>query len=203
MGRTSTARDRLIDAAGTLMGDRGYAALGVAEICARADVRKGSFYHFFESKQALTVEAVEAQWQRRRATWLDCLGGDLPAVRRIERLVRAQVDSQRADKRDIGAVQGCLFGNLALELSNSDEVVRARVAEVFDAQIALLTAALRDAEAEGSIPPGAATPATARSVVAQIEGMVLFAKLANDPDVLDNLWPQTALLLRIDGAESG
>jgi len=33
------------------------------------------------------------------------------------------------------------------------------------------------------------------AVVAQLEVMVMFAKLANDPDLLDDLWPQIALLL--------
>ena len=35
-----------MDAACELMHNRGYGSIGVAEICARADVRKGSFYHF-------------------------------------------------------------------------------------------------------------------------------------------------------------
>ncbi|MFD6676979.1 TetR/AcrR family transcriptional regulator [Rhodococcus zopfii] len=46
MGRFSDARERLLAASGDLMHQLGYAAIGVAEICARAGVRKGSFYHF-------------------------------------------------------------------------------------------------------------------------------------------------------------
>ncbi|HCU50381.1 MAG TPA: TetR family transcriptional regulator, partial [Micromonosporaceae bacterium] len=48
MGRSSTARERILAAACELMLSRGYGSIGVAEICARADVKKGSFYHFFE-----------------------------------------------------------------------------------------------------------------------------------------------------------
>ncbi|MEW1590357.1 helix-turn-helix domain-containing protein, partial [Micromonospora vinacea] len=53
MGRTSDAKNKILDAAATLIEQRGYTALGVAEICAAAGVPKGSFYYFFESKQAL------------------------------------------------------------------------------------------------------------------------------------------------------
>ena len=62
MGRNSDARDRLLAAADTLFRDRGFSAIGVAEICSVADVNKGSFYHFFESKQALLLEVIEASW---------------------------------------------------------------------------------------------------------------------------------------------
>lgn len=199
MGRTSTARERLIDAAGDLLNDRGYTALGVAEICARADVRKGSFYHFFESKQALTMEAVDAQWASSREVWAGCLGGPEPGLDRVERLIGALVRLQCEDKAAAGSVRGCLFGNLALELRGAEQAVRDRVKHVFDEQVAMLTDALRAAESEGAIAPGHATPTTARAVLAQLEGMVLFAKLANDTDVLAELWPRIRTLL---GAEA-
>ncbi|MFC4608775.1 TetR/AcrR family transcriptional regulator [Streptomyces maoxianensis] len=196
MGRTSTARERLLDAACGLILSRGYGMIGVAEICARADVKKGSFYHFFESKQALTVEAINAHWAAQRASWVAILRGDGPAEDRLERLFLDQASAQRAAKTEEGAVNGCLFGNLALELSTQDAIVQARLTEIFDEQIDLVHAALTDAAAQGTIPAPAATRTTARAVLAQLEGMVMFAKLANDPSVLDGLWAQTSRLLR-------
>jgi TetR/AcrR family transcriptional repressor of nem operon len=74
--------------------------------------------------------------------------------------------------------------------------VRARLAEIFDEQIALIEATLREAAAEGDIPPHRATRFTARALVAQLEGMVLLAKAADSPAVLDDLWPQALLLLQ-------
>lgn len=49
-------------------------------------------------------------------------------------------------------------------------------------------------------PPAAASRAAARAVVAQLEGMVLFAKLDNDPAVLGDLWQYTLLLLGVTKA---
>ncbi|WKX69279.1 TetR/AcrR family transcriptional regulator [Streptomyces sp. XD-27] len=196
MGRTSTARERLLDAACSLMLSRGYGAIGVAEICARADVKKGSFYHFFASKQALTIEAINAHWAAQRPGWVATLDGDGPAEDRLERLFLDQAAAQRTAKAEGGAVNGCLFGNLALELSTQDAVVQTRLAEIFDEQIALVHAALTDAAEQGTIPAPAATRTTARAVLAQLEGMVMFAKLTNDPSVLDGLWAQTSRLLQ-------
>lgn len=191
MGRTSDARDRLLNAACELMLRRGYGALGVAEICAHADVRKGSFYHFFPSKQALTLAAIDAHWARQRADWTAILSAPTPALSRLEKLVQQQVSAQRHARKAGGAVTGCLFGNLALELSNQEQEVRHRLEEIFDEQIDLVESALRDAAEEGAIPRPAADRVTARAIVAQIEGMVLLAKLGNDPSVLADLWEHT------------
>ncbi|WP_055603704.1 TetR/AcrR family transcriptional regulator [Streptomyces aureus] len=195
MGRTSTARERLLEATGDLMRRRGYSGLGVAEICARAEVKKGSFYHFFESKQALTVEVVDAYWQGERACWTGALEGAEPALERLHRLLDGMVDLQRRTKESSGTVDGCLLGNLALELSTQEPDVRARLEEIFDEQIALVAGVLAEAASDGTVPEDRATRAVARAVVAQLEGMVLFAKLRNDPSVMDDLWPHTLMLL--------
>ncbi|MFE9677081.1 TetR/AcrR family transcriptional regulator [Streptomyces sp. NPDC006259] len=195
MGRTSTARERLLAATGELMRRHGYNSLGVAEICARAEVKKGSFYHFFESKQALTVEVVNAYWQDERSCWVGELSVPAPALDRLRRLLAAMAAVQRRMKEDSGAVDGCLLGNLALELSTQEPDIQARLTEIFDEQIQLVATVLTDAAAEGAIPAGRASMPTARALVAQLEGMVLFAKLKNDPAVLDDLWPHTLMLL--------
>ncbi|MGW6916627.1 TetR/AcrR family transcriptional regulator [Kitasatospora sp. NPDC054939] len=195
MGRTSTARERLLDAACDLLRSRGYATIGIAEICARADVRKGSFYHFFESKQALTLEVVDAHWRAQRADWLAALRSGEPPLVRLERLFGGTAAVQRQTQEAYGAVSGCLFANLALELTAEEQPVRARLAEIFDEEVELVRGVLAEAAAEGSVPAGSASRESARAAVAQMEGMVLFAKIADDPAVLDGLWPQLSRLL--------
>lgn len=194
MGRTSTARDRLLDAACELLKSRAYSSIGVAEICARADVRKGSFYHFFESKQALTLAVVEAHWATQRTDWVGLLQapGEAP-VRRLELLFSSVAEVQRAAQREFGAVSGCLLANLALELSSGEQVILDRLAGIFEEEIELVHAVLAEAAAAGEV--ASADRESARAAVAQLEGQVLFAKVTDDPAVLDGLWPQVARLL--------
>ncbi|OII67199.1 MULTISPECIES: TetR/AcrR family transcriptional regulator [unclassified Streptomyces] len=195
MGRTSTARERLLDAAGTLMRHRGYSGLGVAEICAAAEVKKGSFYHFFDSKQDLTLQAIDAYWGEQQRSWAAELDGSGPALDRLRRLLEGMALVQRRGKETCGTVDGCLLGNLALELGSQEPEVRARLDEIFDEQTALIAEVLDEAAAEAAIPREHADPSVARAVIAQLEGLVLFAKLKNDPAVLDTLWSHTRLLL--------
>ena len=176
---------------------RSFGAVGVADICARADVRKGSFYYFFASKQELTLAAIDAHWQRQREDWLAILQTAHSALDRLRRLLEETAATQRAAQETRGMVSGCALANLALELSTQDHVVQARLQEIFAEQIALVEGTLRDAAAEGTLAAASATHAVARAVVAQLEGMVLFAKLGNDPDVLDDLWRQTLCLLQV------
>ncbi|MFC7450477.1 TetR/AcrR family transcriptional regulator [Rhodococcus daqingensis] len=194
MGRTSDARERMLDAACGLIRERGYTGVGVAEVCSAADVRKGSFYHFFESKQALTREVIREHWQTQRARWVAALSGPGAPLDRLEALFAMQVDDIRAEHAS-AAINGCLFANLSLELSTQDATIRADLQSIFDEQAALVAGVLDEAAADGSLTPDGTTAELAGAMLAQLEGAVLFAKLRNDAAALDGLWGQLRRLM--------
>jgi TetR/AcrR family transcriptional repressor of nem operon len=196
MGRRSDARERLLDAASTLLGQRSYSSLGVAEICAEAGVQKGSFYYFFESKQALALAVIEQHWVAQREQWSGLLNADESLLDRLHSIFRLTAEIQIASLEGTGSVTGCLFGNLALEMSGQDHTIRERVQGIFDEQIAMVEHAIVDAKSAGDVPDIDAR-AAAKSIVAQLEGLVLFAKLFNDPAHLDRLWANSMSLLGI------
>jgi TetR/AcrR family transcriptional repressor of nem operon len=53
------ARQKLLDAALSLIRAKGYAATSIDELCAKAGVAKGSFFHHFKNKEAVAVAAAE------------------------------------------------------------------------------------------------------------------------------------------------
>jgi TetR/AcrR family transcriptional repressor of nem operon len=57
--RPPSARDKLVDAATSLIRAKGYAATSVDELCAKAGVTKGAFFHHFPSKDSLAVAAAD------------------------------------------------------------------------------------------------------------------------------------------------
>src|SRR3954463_8450120 len=53
-----SAREKLLDAALAMVREKGYSATSVDELCARAGVTKGAFFHHFRSKDDLGVAAA-------------------------------------------------------------------------------------------------------------------------------------------------
>ncbi|MEV6167859.1 TetR/AcrR family transcriptional regulator [Streptomyces sp. NPDC051954] len=194
MGRTSDAREKILGAAQSLIELRGYSALGVAEICKAAGVPKGSFYYFFESKEALALAVIDEQWAEQKRTWTHILTGETEPLTRLRLLFEATEAGQRAGQQSCGTVSGCLFGNLTLELSNHTEAIRGRLQEIFDAQVDMVDSVVVEALARDEVTVSD-TREAARSVVAQLEGQVLFAKLYNSTQRLGPLWRNCLALL--------
>ncbi|AWE48430.1 TetR/AcrR family transcriptional regulator [Streptomyces nigra] len=197
MGRTSDARNKILTAARSLLERRGYSALGVAEICKTAEVPKGSFYYFFESKEALALTVIDEQWAAEKRDWEGVLGGDAEPLERLRQLFEATENRQRNGQESCGVVSGCMFGNLTLEMSNQTDAVRERLQQIFEAQVDMVEATIVEAKERGEIAVAEPREA-ARSVVAQLEGQVLFAKLYNNTSQLSSLWPNCLALLRAD-----
>jgi TetR/AcrR family transcriptional repressor of nem operon len=197
MGRTSDAGEKILAAGRSLFEARGYSALGVAEICKVAGVPKGSFYYFYASKEALALAVVDEHWADQRREWTRILGGagrDAQPLDRLRQLFEETEAGQHAVQQGCGTVPGCLFGNLSLEMSNQTEAVRARLQEIFDAQVEMVAEVIGEARDRGQVTVTDPREA-ARSVVAQLEGQVLFAKLYNNTGRMSPLWANCLALL--------
>jgi TetR/AcrR family transcriptional repressor of nem operon len=194
MGRTSDAREKILTAARSLIELRGYSALGVSEMCKAAGVPKGSFYYFFESKEVLALAVIDEQWTSQWRQWSGILDSDAEPLQRLRQLFEATKTTQRAGQQDCGTISGCMFGNLTLELSNQTEPIRARLQQIFDSQVDMVVKVIAEAQDQGTVTVTDLNGA-ARSVVAQLEGQVLFAKLYNDTRHLDALWINCLSLL--------
>ena len=106
MGRQSDAKARLLDTADSLFRDRGFAAVGVAELCSTAKVNKGSFYHYFPSKRALLLEVIDAAWDE--TGMLVGLEKQIPhrPVDQLRRFLEELFAFHYADKESTGGVRG-------------------------------------------------------------------------------------------------
>ncbi len=197
MGRTSDARERLIEAAGDLWHRRSYTDVGVGEICAAAGVQKGSFYHFFPSKQDLALAVIDDRWEHGDRGRIDALMTcGLPPLERLQALLEQGLQEQYDLQAATGAC-GCAFGSLAVEMSGVDPVLRERLEHLFQDWAGLLRIALDDAVAAGDIAP-IDTAQAARALLTYIEGLSVMVRTTHDPDPIADLVP---LAFRLIGAE--
>src|SRR5438309_1386499 len=198
MGRESDSRDRLVRSAGDLWHAGSYADVGGREICEHAEVQKGSFYHFFSSKRDLALAVIDEGWQRVGIGEIArILTGPLPPLERLLALMERGIEVQMQIKEACGATVGCSFGNLVVELGTVDEVLRERLAALFDDWAALIQSALDDAVAAGDLPE-IDTGQAARAILAYIEGLGVIVKARDDPQAVADLAP---LVLRLAGAD--
>jgi AcrR family transcriptional regulator len=59
MQKKLSSRDKVLESAATLFLEKGYDAISVNDICKHSGVSKGSFYHYFETKQVLFLTLME------------------------------------------------------------------------------------------------------------------------------------------------
>lgn len=195
MAPPSDTEQRLVDAARRLWHVRSYGDVGVNEICEVADVRKGSFYHYFPAKHDLAIAVIDDHWREAYETVVlpTRAQGGTP-LEQLDHMVTRIGMQVRTLSEELGVVPGCPFGNLAVELSTIDPDVRDRLVRLFADQQAVLKSLLEDAVAAGELPPETDTTDVARAMDAYIEGVLLLSKNANDPGLAEELLPLTRRL---------
>jgi len=175
-----STRDRLIEAARHLFWERGYGAASLADILTSARANSGSFYHFFDSKEAL-LRAVLASY----------LDGLEPVVMNparqsvddpIERIF-AVLAGYRAKLLATQCTYGCPLGRLALEVDAENRPTQDLIAKNFNAWRAAVRGFLD--EARGRLPADLDSDGLATLVLSIMEGGVMQARAAGNPEPFD------------------
>lgn len=197
MGRTSDANIRLMNAALELMWEESYGAVSVDDICQRADVKKGSFYHFFKSKAELAVAAMERLWENECKPDLDrTFSPSVEPLKRLTNYLKSIYDEQVETKQKHGKVLGCPICSLGSEISTQEIDVTAKVREIFSRERRYFESAIRDAVAEGAIEP--CDPVEkASAMIALIDGLTSQSRIMNDPEVVRHLDSMAMGLLNV------
>lgn len=197
MGRVSDAKERLMKAVLELIWKGSYGTTTIDQICAKAGVKKGSFYYFFASKADLASAALLATAEGARPQ-LDAVFS--PAVAPLERFRRyceQVVARQSALKCECGRVLGCPTFTLGAEICTQEDKLRETVQGLLADYRKYFETAIRDAQAAGELPPGDPV-SQARMLFAFYEGTMTQARIHNDPGLLHDLYAGTLAML---GAE--
>jgi len=174
-------REALVRAGLAMLTEKGFVATGIDEVLRQVGVPKGSFYHYFDSKEAFGLAAIDAYGAYFGAK-LDQVFGDVsmaPLARLSAFVVSAGDGMARFDFR-----RGCLIGNLGQEMSNLPESFRSRLGEVFHDWELRLARCLVEAQQAGELASDIDCNALATQFWIGWEGAVLRAKLERSTDPL-------------------
>lgn len=176
------ARELLMRAGLEVLTEKGFSATGIEEILSRVGVPKGSFYHYFDSKEAFGAELIE-RYARYFAHKLERHFGDT-SKRPLDRLW-AFVEDARAGMKRHDFRRGCLIGNLGQEMAALPESFRARLNAVFHDWEQRLARCLEAAQQQGEIPTSVDCEQAAVFFWIGWEGAVLRAKLERSDKALE------------------
>jgi len=188
MGKPSDAQEKLLQVAFDLIWNNSYGAVSVDQICERARVNKGSFYHFFPSKADLAVAAYEEHWREKQPELDRIFSPQVSPLERLERWCQYIYDRQKQKAEKYGHVCGCPYASIGVELATQDEKIRAKAEELVERNIRYVESGLTEAQREGLVSIDDPKVAAER-VYAVALGMVLHAKVRNDLGPLRQLQP--------------
>ena len=187
-------RAHIIRVGTDLIGRQGFGATGLDAVLKEAGVPKGSFYHYFASKEDFGLAVIDhfgERFEQRLDTFLE--DEEVTPLNRI----RNFLESGLARVTQNHCTRGCLIGNLGQELADRNEGFRSRIDEIFASWKARFAACLREAQGAGELGAGIDPDVMAGFILSGWEGAILRAKVTKSPQPMrDFIEVLFALLLR-------
>ncbi|CAM3849891.1 Transcriptional regulator AcuR [Vibrio aerogenes CECT 7868] len=168
-----------------LITEYGFIAAGVDPIVKNVQVPKGSFYHYFKSKEDFGQQVLTA-YGSYFAHKLDkhLLDETLTPLARIDSFV----ENAKQGMTQYQFKRGCLVGNMMQEVPQLSEALSAQLREIISDWQMRIGQCLELAKAHGEIAADANTDRLASVFWSGWEGAVMRAKLFQSVEPLDEFW---------------
>ncbi|ALK32976.1 TetR/AcrR family transcriptional regulator [Burkholderia plantarii] len=175
--QSSDVRDNIIAVGQRLIGAKGFAGVGLNELLSEAGVPKGSFYHYFGSKDAFGVALLESYFDDYLADLDRTLSQ--PGLNMAERLM----DYWRVwrETQSFYDCQGkCLAVKLGAEVADMSETMRATLNRGTAGIVSRLARAIEAGVAEGSLSIGGEARQVAQSLYQLWLGASIMVKIVRN-----------------------
>jgi len=189
-------RERLIESARYLFWERGFAGTSMADLLAHADVNSGSFYHFFESKEALLRAVLDLYLHALRPVIVNPAFAktDDPAER-----IFAILAGYRERILQTDCQYGCPLGRLALEIDPENRPAHKLIAENFQGWVGAVRECVE--QMKDRLPRDTDADALATYVLAVMEGGVMLSRSYGSVEPFDRAVKQLRQHFRLLRAE--
>src|SRR5260221_4710251 len=194
MAKPGITKDKLLQVALDLIWDSSYGSVSVDDICDRAGVNKGSFYHFFESKADLAIEAYREHWKEKRPILDRVFSTQVPPLERIQNWCQFIYDDQREKAEKYEHVCGCPYASIGAEMATQDEKIRVERDHLAQCGRKYIESAIADAIRVGAMAIKDPVLAAQR-VYCLVLGMLVEAKVQNNLEGLKDLEPTIMTIL--------
>jgi TetR/AcrR family transcriptional regulator, transcriptional repressor for nem operon len=175
-------RDQLISSGLETLHRQGFHASAVQDITNAAGLPKGSFYNYFESKEALALEVIDRFGTGRTALAGVLSDESISPVERLRRYFASVVTGYATQNYE----RGCLLGNFSTELADQSRVIRDRLSSNFAAWSRPIETCIRDGQKAGEISRDMDPRVLADFLLNSLEGAILRMRVEKDSSPLDH-----------------
>ncbi|MFM0047780.1 TetR/AcrR family transcriptional regulator [Paraburkholderia sediminicola] len=184
-------RQYMLEVAKPLMINKGYTAVGLAELVAAVGVPKGSFYYYFRSKEEFGQALLEAYFAEYLSAVDNLLMGQGTAAQRLFDYFRFWVDTQWAAVPD----GKCLVVKLGSEVCDLSEDMRFVLEKGTRSVVERLARCIEEGQSDGAISSDVPADALAKSLYQMWLGASLQAKVDNARAPFDTALSMTKRML--------
>ena len=186
-------RDLILSRGARVMTRRGYHGTGVQEIVQAAGIPKGSFYHYFASKEDFALQALDYIYAPRLARYQAALSDTaiMPRQRVLDHYINLVAHFARQEKPEYH----CFIGSLSFEMAELCPPIAGRLSEILAQSVEQLARCLEQSQRAGEITPDCNCPALAEFISNAWEGALLRMKVSGSVAPLQVFLQQLERLL--------
>lgn len=180
--RRDENRHKLLRTGADLLSRQSYAATGIDHVIRQAGLTKGTFYHYFKSKELFALEVVQLyaeHFNQKLDRYL--VHSEAAPLDRLAAYVRDAVTAMDRDRY----TRGCVVGNLTQELGANVPILASALELAFEGWQRRLAECLLLAHEQGDIKTNSDPAALAMLFWVGWEGALLRAKLMQKRKPLD------------------
>jgi TetR/AcrR family transcriptional repressor of nem operon len=142
-------RELILAKGSQVMTRRGYHGTGVQEIVQAAGIPKGSFYHYFASKEDFALQALAFTYQPRLQRYAEALGN--PALSPRTRILAYYSELLAHFSQQERLEYHCFIGSLSFEMNELLPAIGAQVEAILQESALILQRCLEQAQAAGEL----------------------------------------------------
>jgi TetR/AcrR family transcriptional repressor of nem operon len=171
-------RSEIIRIGTDLISRQGFNATGIDAVLKEAAVPKGSFYHYFKSKEEFGLAVIEQFAERFEQRLVSFLNDE--EVAPLNR-IRNYLETGLARVSQNNCTKGCLIGNLGQEMADLNERFRIRLDEIFGMWKERFAVCLTEAQQRSELSHAADPHILGGFILSGWEGAILRAKVMKSP----------------------
>lgn len=196
--KAQATKTLILDTGHALVSRKGYAGIGLQEVLKAAGVPKGSFYHYFDSKEAFGTALLDryiASYAERLNRLLAEPGtGEV----RLLRFLNAWIEDPEQPGKP-GWAQGCLLVKLAAEVADMPGDMHRALTNGIDRLVGRIASLIAEGQADGTISTSSEPLALARVIFQMWLGSALLSKLSQTETPMRDALSATAALIACSG----